>query len=149
VSLFTALAMIGLHRLKGIDTRAVIVHFALVGLLFAIAAFFLFERRKPLVAPSARQLLLLAGVGLSATVGQLFLTLAFTHGEPAKVSVVGLTQIIFALLLDAVVLGHYPDASNFIGVPLIIAPTAWLMLRRHPVHGEPLPPEPLETPAPE
>ncbi len=91
----------------------------------------------------------LLGVGLSATVGQLFLTLAFTHGDPAKVSVVSLTQIPFTLVLDTLVLGHALVPSKLIGVPLIICPTAWLMLRRHSGPHEPLPPEPLETPTPE
>lgn len=149
VSVFTALAMIGLHRLQGIDTRAVVVHFAMVGLWFAVAALFIFERKKAFVMPSGVPLLQLAGVGVSATIGQFFLTLAFTHGEPAKVSVVGLTQIVFALFLDAVVLGHPPDAAKLVGVPLVIGPTAWLMLRHPPHIKDPLPPEPLETPAPD
>lgn len=146
VSLFTALAMIGLHRLQGIDTRAVIVHFSTVSLCFSVGAYFLFERIEPTYAIPPQVWLELAGVGITATIGQLFLTKAFTHGDPAKVSVVGLSQIVFALALDAFVLEHPPDTAKLIGIPLVIAPTAWLILTHHLPKG---PIEPLETPAPE
>ena len=148
VSLFTALAMIGLHRLKGIDTRAVVVHFSTVALCFSLAAYFLAGTSKNVLIPQGLPLWELVGVGISATIGQLFLTLAFTHGEPAKVSVVGLTQIVFALMLDTLVLGHPLAPEKLLGVPLVIGPTAWIMLRR-PLRKEELPPEPLETPAAE
>src|SRR5262249_27021598 len=94
VSIFTAFAMIGLDRPKGIHTLAVVVHFHTVALTFALATFFLFGREKPFTLQSGSALWQLIGVGLSATVGQLFLTLAFMHGDPSRVSVVGLTQIL-------------------------------------------------------
>src|SRR5262249_10098423 len=109
VSIFTALAMIGLHRLKGIDTRAVVVHFHMVALSMAVATFLVFDRKRAFSVPAGVPLCQLVGVGLGATIGQLFLTMAFRHGEPAKVSVVGLMQIVFTLLLDALVLGHPLD----------------------------------------
>ncbi len=149
VSIFTALAMIGLHRLKGIDPRAVVVHFSMVALCFAIAALFLFGHEKRFEIPVGTALWQLIGVGVCATIGQLCLTMAFTHGDPSKVAVVGLTQIVFTLILDALVLDHSPETGKLIGVPLIIAPTAWLMLRQRFAKHELLPQEPFETPAPE
>ncbi|MCI0379783.1 MAG: DMT family transporter [Gemmataceae bacterium] len=150
VSLFTALAMIGLHRLKGLDIRAVVVHFSSVSLCFALGAYFLFDHETPRRAPSGSlPWVELAGVGIAATIGQLFLTKAFTLGDPAKVSVVGLTQIVFALVLDAVFLGNPLAPIKLLGIPLVIAPTAALLLRRRPAAEKVLPPEPLETPAPE
>jgi len=144
VSVFTALAMIGLHRLKGIDTRAVVVHFSAVSLLFATAAFFVFPRHSDSLALDGRQIAQLLGVGLTATLGQICLTTAFTTGDPAKISVVGLTQIVFALILDAAVLHHPLDPEKLLGIPLVIGPTAWLMLRQAPP-GEGFSDEPLET----
>jgi drug/metabolite transporter (DMT)-like permease len=152
VSIFTALAMIGLHRLKGIDTRAVVVHFHMVALSLAVVTLLVFDRAKTFNTfslPTGLSLWQLLGVGVGATVGQLFLTLAFTHGDPAKVSVVGLTQIVFTLLLDCLVIGNPLATGKLLGVPLVIGPTAWLMLRRTVGHRERLPPEPLELPTPE
>jgi len=71
----SAVAMIGLNRLKSIPTWAIVVHFSFVSLLFSGASFFLFERRLPTdtgVDWSANTLLMLICVGLFATVGQFF-----------------------------------------------------------------------------
>jgi drug/metabolite transporter (DMT)-like permease len=70
-------------------------------------------------------LAMLVGVGLSATIGQLFLTKAFTIGSPAKVSVVGLTQIVFVMLLAN---DEPVDLVRLLGIGLVITPTAWVML---------------------
>jgi drug/metabolite transporter (DMT)-like permease len=121
--------MMGLHQLKAIDPRAVVVHFSMVALCFALASFFLFERRTSEEPATAWPIAQLVGMGLAATIGQLCLTMAFTHGNAAKVSVVGLTQIVFTLLLEPLVLGESFDLVKLLGVPLVLAPTAWLMLR--------------------
>ena len=70
---------------------------------------------------------LLVGVGATATLGQLCLTRAFTRGEPAKVSVVGLTQIVFAMGLDLLFGGWPFNAATLAGIGLVVAPTAWVM----------------------
>jgi drug/metabolite transporter (DMT)-like permease len=127
-SLSTALAMIGLHRLQGIDARAIVVHFSMVSLLFCLGAFFTFDR--PALAELAidgRTGLLLLGVGVMAVIGQLFLTLAFIAGPATKVSVVGLTQIVFAMILEVLIFDHSFSATTLFGMTLILAPTAWLM----------------------
>ena len=67
------------------------------------------------------------GVGVLATTGQLFLTKAFTAGHPAKVSVVGLSQVVLAMALDASVLGNSFACVTLLGIVLVVAPTAWLL----------------------
>lgn len=138
-SVFTALAMLGLHRLAFIDARAVVVHFSAVATMFCTVSFFVFER-DPSRANTldGSTLLLVLGMGLTATAGQLCLTKAFTEGPPAKVSVVGLTQVVFAMAFDY----HYFDAKfqwlTLAGMVLVLAPTAWLLLR--PTKIDKLPP---------
>ncbi len=130
-SLSTAVAMLGLHRLHGIDHRAVVVHFSGVALLFCAAAFALpGPGEAPLALPVGRGLAMLLGVGTAATVGQLFLTRAFAAGPPARVSVVGLTQVAFALAIDVCLLGEAVDGRKLLGVALVLAPAAWLMTGR-------------------
>jgi drug/metabolite transporter (DMT)-like permease len=75
---------------------------------------------------------MLAGVGLTATVGQVCLTKAFTSGQPAKVSVIGLSQIIFALVLDVIFFKRTYTWTTLLGIALVAAPTAWLMAHRRP-----------------
>lgn len=130
-SFFTAVAMIGLHQLNGIDVRAIVVHFSGVALIACLVSFFWvhgpvqFEK----VLGSWR-LVLLLGVGVSATVGQLFLTKAFAAGSPAKVSVVGLTQIVFAMGLELLLGRNSFNLATVAGMGLVLVPTAWMMARR-------------------
>ena len=137
VSSFTsAIAMIGLHRVKEIDSRAIVAHFSAVALACCIAALFVFPRNMPLRmdVPSATALL---GVGIAATVGQLFLTKAFATGPPARISVVMLSQIGFTMLLEMAIWQRTFRPSTLLGIVLVIAPTAWTLLRASRAGGIP------------
>ena len=127
---FTAVAMLGLHSLSNLDPRAIVVHFSAVATVFCLSAF--------LIGPSQHDagnvfeipvLLELLAMGVTALIGQMFLTLAFSQGPPTKVSVIGLTQIVFALFFDATFLGREVNALTLVGTMLVITPTAWLMIR--------------------
>ncbi len=142
-AVFTAIAMLGLHRLRDIDPRAVVVHFSLVATVFCLAAFLTTPRTEPLSRLTEPFILFsLLGMGVSATAGQVFLTLAFGGGAPAKVSVVGLMQIVFVLIMCVCIFGRSVNAVAVLGTVLVIAPTAWLLLHpRKPVASAPPPPE--------
>jgi drug/metabolite transporter (DMT)-like permease len=143
-SFFTAVAVLGLHRLRDVDVRAIVVHFSAVALLCGTACFFVFEHGPvPQVRLNGWAVLLLGGVGVSATVGQLFLTKAFAAGPPDRVSVVGLTQVVFAALVDVLLFERRFQPEALLGMALILAPTAWLMLR-WPAAGAPWPGEQAE-----
>lgn len=136
-SFCSAVAMLGLHRLHGMDTRAIVFHFSLVSLFFSTSAMLFIQGTPPPSVPGhwgnipwqwmAAPMLL--GVGVSATVGQVCLTKAFTLGDPAKVAVVGLTQVGFGVLIDAVLWSRSFSLPTILGMILILTPTAWLMLR--------------------
>lgn len=126
----TAVAMLGLNRLGGVDARAVVTHFSIVStaatllfLLFTGGAVDYGTLREP------GTLMLLAGVGAMGTLGQLGMTKAFALGNPSKVAVVGLMQIVFALAFDLVVWRRSFDALTAAGIALVALPSAWLMLR--------------------
>lgn len=130
-SFTSAVAMIGLHRLRGIDVRAIVAHFSGVSVTFALVSLVLVPQQQPFTAAFApRVVAMLLGLGLCATLGQLCLTKAFATGQPAKVSVVGLTQILFALLLDTLVFGKPPGPRTLFGIGLVLAPTAWVLTHR-------------------
>lgn len=130
ISMFTALAMMGLNRLKHLDPRAVVVHFSGTALLVAVASLFLFPINTTQNSFDAINALEMLGVGVSAAIGQYFLTKAFTSGDPARVSVASLTQFVFVLCLDILVLGNPLQWNKLWGIPLILGPTIWLMLQR-------------------
>lgn len=127
-SFTSAIALIGLHQLKEIDPRAIVAHFSAVALAGCIAALFVFPTSKPLVLDLQTGALLL-GVGLFATVGQLFLTKAFAAGPPARVSVIGLAQVGFTMLLEIAFWQRSFSGLTLVGIALVIAPTAWTLLR--------------------
>ena len=124
----SAVAMLGLHRLKGINPWAIVVHFSGVATLFVIVACFAGGLPPFEQVGEGNNLYYLLGVGMTATLGQLCLTHAFTSGEPAKVSVVGLTQVVFAMGLDLLLAeSPFRSATTLAGIGLVIAPTAWVM----------------------
>lgn len=130
VSSFTsAIALIGLHHVRELDPRAIVAHFSAVALAACVAALFVFPRTRPLVLDAATVATML-GVGASATIGQLFMTRAFAEGPPARVSVVMLSQIGFTMLLEMIIWHRTFGGLTLIGIALVIAPTAWTLIRR-------------------
>ena len=129
-SFSTAVAMMGLHRLRHLDPRAIVVHFSAVALLFCLATFVLFDHLpNPLGRLGAWPLVELLGIGVTATVGQLLLTKAFAAGPAAQVSLVALTQVVFAGILSALLLQETLEPVTLVGMSLVVGPTAWLMAR--------------------
>jgi drug/metabolite transporter (DMT)-like permease len=126
----SAVAMLGLHRLKDLHPWAIVVHFSGVATVVVLGAWFFGEPPdlEPLREP--RFQLLLVGIGATATLGQLCLTRAFTSGQPARVSVVGLTQIVMAMGLDVLFGGPGFEPTTLAGIGLVLAPTAWMMAGR-------------------
>jgi drug/metabolite transporter (DMT)-like permease len=129
-ALTSAVAMLGLHRLKGVHPWAIVTHYSAVATLFVLGSWVVggVPDLTPLAEP--RTLALLLGVGVMATLGQVCITQAFTSGQPARVSVVGLTQIIFALGLDVLFHGPAVQPATLAGIGLVLAPTAWMMAGR-------------------
>jgi drug/metabolite transporter (DMT)-like permease len=132
-ALSTSVSMIGLNRLGGVDARAVVTHFSGVATVFTLAFLLLSGGRVDYrTLADSTTLTLLAGVGVAATVAQLMMTKAFASASPSKVSVVGLMQIVFALLFDLLVWHRRFDALALLGMVLVVGPSAWLM-RRSPL----------------
>jgi drug/metabolite transporter (DMT)-like permease len=122
----TAVAMLGLHRLKTVDPRAVVAHFS--GFATVTLTLCLLLRGELVSGASLdrRTVPLLLGVGLTGTIGQVLLTKAFASGAPARVSVLGLTQVLFAMLFDLIFEGRRVGSVSLAGFFLVLAPTAWI-----------------------
>jgi drug/metabolite transporter (DMT)-like permease len=129
-SLFTAVAMLGLNRLRGVSSLGIVVHFSAVSTLFCGSAYFFFDRDLGLGnAADWGVLWRLVGVGATATVGQVFLTLAFRSGTATKVAVVGLSQVVMVMTFEAAAGWNRFDLQEVFGTALVLGPTAWLMAR--------------------
>lgn len=125
-----AIAMLGLNRVKDIHPWAIVVHYSGIAALFVLAACFVGPLPDLQPLADGTTLMLLLGVGVAATLGQVCLTRAFTTGDPAKISVVTLTQVVFALGLHLIFDGMSVPGETLAGIGLVLAPTAWIMAGR-------------------
>lgn len=127
-SVCTATAVLGIHRLAGVDPWAIMVHFSLLST--AVSAGVLFATATPSMPP-AGSLLPLLGIGATGTLGQVGLTRAFVTGNPSRVALVGLSQIVFGVLIEAA-LGWRKawDLRTVAGMLLVAAPVAFLLVRQ-------------------
>ena len=130
-SLASSVAMLGLHRLHGIDARAIVFHFSAVSMLFCFGLLVVVPDdglSRPAIDWTMAAALF--GVGLSATLGQFCLTKAFILGPPAQVAVVGLSQVAMGVIIDRLVWGRVFSPPTLAGIVLVLLPTAWLLLSK-------------------
>ena len=135
-SLCTAVVMIGLHRLRTVESLAIVVHFSAVATLvcftYSVVTAATLEPidLTALLDPTTIRLLL--GVGVCGTVGQVCMTRAFGLGRPQNLSVVFLSQVVFALGFDWAIWGRNMTLITLAGTVLILAPVAWLLTKQTP-----------------
>jgi drug/metabolite transporter (DMT)-like permease len=127
-SLTTAVALMGLHRLRNVDTRAVVAHFAGVASLIAGAWLFVQASNgtSHLLRLDTLTLVLLLGVAVSGTLGQFCLTRAYALGVPTRVAVIGLSQVAFAMIFDIWIWGRVMTPMTLLGMAFVLGPTALL-----------------------
>lgn len=65
--------------------------------------------------------LLLLGIGLVGTWGQMLITMALRYGEVASVIVMDYSAIVWATLLGWLMFSNVPPIATFIGAPIVIA----------------------------
>lgn len=124
----TAVAMLGLHRLRGVDARAIVAHFAGMATIVSGSALLTRGHLAALaddLAPTTCALL--AALAISGTIGQFFLTKAYAAGPPGEVAVIGLSQVIFGMGFDVLLWGRALTPATLAGMALILTPTAWLI----------------------
>ena len=138
-SLTSAIVMLGLHRLKGMHPLAIAVHFGGISTIACVGYMLLtMWLDRPLgdfAASDVTTWLLLAGMGVFAALGQILMTTAFQHGLPDRLSVIGLSQSVFALGYDLLLWHHPLDAWLIGGMIAVLAPGVWLVAHR--VGGKP------------
>ncbi|WP_165249005.1 DMT family transporter [Paludisphaera soli] len=148
-SVTTAVAMLGLHRLKAVDARAVVAHFSgLASLSLGLWLMFAHPLTSADIPREPGAMALLLGVGLSGTLGQVLLTKAYASGPPAKIAVLSLTQVVFGLVFDVALHGRQLTLPSLVGFVMVLGPTAWVTTRaarrpRPEPEAAPTPPRPI------
>ena len=96
------------------------------------------------VTPSAYDLFLLLGIGLTTQIAQVFLTLGLAAERAGRATAVGYLQIVFAIGWQLAIFGDAPTLATILGAALIIGGT--IVVSRF---GTAAPPVPAPTsPAP-
>ncbi len=126
--MLSGVALINLHRVKHIDARAIVAHFSGVATACSLVVWLLVPVSPPTRPIDFESVMRLIGIGLAATVGQLCLTRAFSTGSPARVSVVGLSQVVVAVLAKWFMEQRIPTSGSIIGMTLVVASTIWVIL---------------------
>jgi drug/metabolite transporter (DMT)-like permease len=132
-AVFTSIAMLGLNRLQHVDPRAIVVHFSGVASIITMMFLALTNRKDytaQLSRPSDWGMLLL--VGLAGVAGQIGMTLAFAKGHASRIAVVALSQILFGVAFDMLFWNRAVNPVSWLGMLLVIGPTAWLILGKSP-----------------
>jgi drug/metabolite transporter (DMT)-like permease len=114
--LLGAVAQVGIRRLTATEPAVRIVcYFGVVATLVSTPA-----ALGVWVAPSAPIWLVLALMGILATVAQLFLTAAYGQAPAGQVGPFVYSAVVFAAIADYVLWGRLPDALSGLGAVLIV-----------------------------
>ncbi|MFM1802246.1 MAG: hypothetical protein RJA81_1598 [Planctomycetota bacterium] len=143
----TAIAMMGLNRLGSVDPRAVVVHFSGVAALIMIPVLLI---GPPVDWSSLRDpltLLLLTGVGITGTIGQIFLTKAYAKGVASRIAVIGMSQVAMGLVFDIGFRQKLPPVLSLVGMIFVVGPVVWLISqgKGRPKHGSRKPEVPADA----
>lgn len=105
---------------------SVVFWFALVG--SSVLALFLPWTMTP---HTQAQWLVLLGVGVIGTIGQLLLTASLRLGSVATVIVMDYSSLIWATLYGWLIWDHLPPVTTWLGTPLIVAAGVVIAWREH------------------
>lgn len=128
-AILSGVALIGLHKVKQVDPSAVVAHFSGVSTIVCFLVWMMWPSAIPLQDASISSWLRLSLVALTAMLGQFFLTKAFATGPPAKVAVVGLSQVAIAASYKWLVVHRVPNAWSLLGMAMVVVSTFWVLLR--------------------
>ena len=122
-----AVVMICLRLLRDIDPRVIVTHFSGTATLIAFLSLLLFKNDVDLsVLRNFKILIMLVGVGVLGTMGQLGMTKAFALDKAPRIAAAGYIKVGFAASYDLIFWQHSFKPSTLVGIALILISTTWL-----------------------
>ena len=136
----SALAYLSVSSLnKYYDTRLIVLSFILSGIILPMTGmllgsftglshddFFITGFRLP----QGTEWFYIAGMGLTALMGQYFVTKAYGQDKAGIVSAIGYSNIVFALLIGLFLGDAFPDKQSLLGILLVMISGVVISLRR-------------------
>lgn len=83
--------------------------------------------------PTPEQWLMLAGLGVIATLGHVLITKAYEHGEASLLAPLAFTEIVMAVVVGWWFFGDLPDRWTVLGVAILIGSAIYISLRERRV----------------
>lgn len=130
-----ALVMILLRKLRDIDPRTIVAHFTGTATVVCLLMILLLGKEFDFsFMEKPANTLMLAGVGVFGTIGQLAMTKAFSIGEAPGVASAGFMRVGFSAGYDLFIWQHSFQITSLLGIALILGSTAGLL--KPPQNGE-------------
>lgn len=107
-------------------THAMVMNFqttAIGAILMTLALPFLWQ------APTTVQWVMLAALGVIATLGHVLITKAYEHGEASLLAPLAFSEIIMATILGFAFFGDLPDRWTVLGVTILIGSAIYISVR--------------------
>ena len=117
-AIFSANAHVLLRRMKNEHPGVIVMWFQTGSGILAIAACMLTLGTIPI--PPQHLWFPLIGVGLSATLGQLFMTLAYKRTKAATVAIASYAGPLVAVAADVIAFGQFPSWNVYIGGSIVV-----------------------------
>lgn len=125
-ALFSAAAYVSVRKLARTEHPLIIVfYFTLVTVPASLPGLAMHA-----VWPTLHELALLGGVGLTAVLGQVYLTRGLQREPAGRATTIGYVQIVFAALWGVLVFRQYPDHLSLAGAALVLVSVVTLARRR-------------------
>ncbi len=120
-AVFSAAAYVLVRRLRRQEHLVVVLYFAVVSAVLAFPLMLVSA-----VPPRGWDWPVLAGVGVSTYLGQVFLTRGLQRERAGRATAVGYLQIIFAAMWGVAFFGEIPDVFTLVGAAIIVGSTVAL-----------------------
>lgn len=127
-----ALAFTSIRELKKhYDTRTIVLSFMTIGLVvpsifMLISNYYIIDKEYSFIfgefiMPQGMQWVLLLGVGITSSLGQVYLTKAYGQTRAGIVGAVGYTVILFSLVIGLILGDSLPNLLGMLGIVAIIS----------------------------
>jgi drug/metabolite transporter (DMT)-like permease len=139
-AILTALAYMSIAQLAShYDSRSIVLSFMLSGILMPMLSLGLGEVIDSedwafLIArytqPDGKDWFWIGLLSISALLGQIFLTKAFTYGKSAEVAAIGYSNIVFSVFFGILLGDALPQLLSLVGIVLIIVSGVLIAFQR-------------------
>lgn len=123
-SVLGAVVMICLRLLKELESKIIVSHFSGTACVVCLIFFLIFRNDiNSGISFNSYTLIMLIGVGLFGTLGQLAMTKAFAMGEAPIVATAGFIKVGFSAFYDILIWKYVFHYSTLLGIALILFST--------------------------